>query len=245
MASVLFIGDEGGGVLDTFGRALGHGGHACVVEGTRTQGIAAAARTRPDVAVVDMRLPDIDSMEVIRAIRQASPTTAVIVMTGYATIESCCEAMKRGACEYLQKPVDVDVFVSIVRRVLANGNGHARNGRPGSADERGYVGGHDDTTNAADEEWASRVRAHEVAQETKKFEVRLGSPEPHELERLLEPSRRFFAADGVAALLAAIHSAALRIAADVNVTVQEFLRALRCDLEPALLHRRELGPVHH
>ena len=61
---------------------------------------------RADVAVVDLRLPDVGGIEVLRAIREADPDCQVILMSGDATIDSAVEAVKLGAVDYLTKPLD-------------------------------------------------------------------------------------------------------------------------------------------
>ena len=61
---------------------------------------------RADVAIVDLRLPDVGGIEVLRAIREADPDCQVILMSGDATIDSAVEAVKLGAVDYLTKPLD-------------------------------------------------------------------------------------------------------------------------------------------
>jgi len=73
-----------------------------------------------DLLVADLRLPDIDGMEVIRKIKHARPDTEVIVITGYSTVPSAVEAMKLGACDYLSKPFSDDEFKSAVKGALGD-----------------------------------------------------------------------------------------------------------------------------
>ena len=61
---------------------------------------------RADVAAVDLHLPDVDGIEVLRAIRESDPDCQVILMSGDATIDSAVEAVKLGAVDYLTKPLD-------------------------------------------------------------------------------------------------------------------------------------------
>lgn len=73
-----------------------------------------------DLLVADLRLPDIDGMEVIRKVKHARPDTEVVVITGYSTVPSAVEAMKLGACDYLSKPFSDDEFKSAVKGALGN-----------------------------------------------------------------------------------------------------------------------------
>lgn len=65
----------------------------------------------PDVMVLDLRMPGIDGMEVLRRVKKAYPQVQVIILTGHGTDKDEREARKLGAYEYLQKPVDIDVLV--------------------------------------------------------------------------------------------------------------------------------------
>jgi DNA-binding NtrC family response regulator len=62
---------------------------------------------RADVAAVDLRMPEVGGLEVLRAIRDADPDCQVILMSGNATIDSAVEAVKLGAIDYLTKPFDI------------------------------------------------------------------------------------------------------------------------------------------
>ncbi len=71
-----------------------------------------------DLLVADLKLPDIDGMEVIKKVKQGRPDTGIIVITGYSTVSSAVEAMKLGACEYLPKPFTEDEIKSAVKDAL-------------------------------------------------------------------------------------------------------------------------------
>ena len=71
-----------------------------------------------DVLVADLRLPDIDGMDVIREIKSTRPDTIVVVITGYASVDSAVTSMKLGAHDYLSKPFTDDQIKSSVGRAL-------------------------------------------------------------------------------------------------------------------------------
>ena len=69
-----------------------------------------------DVALLDLRMPGLPGMEVLKRLKQESPNTAVVIITGYATIDSAVEAIKSGADDYLPKPFTPEALVSAVER---------------------------------------------------------------------------------------------------------------------------------
>jgi DNA-binding NtrC family response regulator len=71
-----------------------------------------------DLLVADLKLPDMDGMEVVRAVREAKPETKVIVITGYPSIPSAVESMKLGAADYLLKPFSEDDFKTAVEKAI-------------------------------------------------------------------------------------------------------------------------------
>ena len=73
-----------------------------------------------DIIITDLRLPGIDGSAVVEAAVERYPHIIAIVVTGYGTVKDAVEAIKRGAWDYLAKPVDADQVVQALR-----GNGHA------------------------------------------------------------------------------------------------------------------------
>ncbi len=71
-----------------------------------------------DLLIADLRLPDIDGMEVIKQVKRRRPDTEVLVITGYSTVTTAVEAMKLGASDYLSKPFTEDEFLSAVKGAL-------------------------------------------------------------------------------------------------------------------------------
>jgi DNA-binding NtrC family response regulator len=71
-----------------------------------------------DVAIVDLKMPGIGGMTVLERLRQDAPDTQVIIITGYATIESAVAAIRKGAYDYLSKPFSVDMLNAVVKRAV-------------------------------------------------------------------------------------------------------------------------------
>ncbi len=85
---------------------------------TGAQALALAGRRRPDAALVDVRLAGQSGLEVFEQLRRLEPRLPVIFMTAYATTETAIEATKRGAFDYLLKPIDLRRLRSVVHRAL-------------------------------------------------------------------------------------------------------------------------------
>ncbi len=69
----------------------------------------------PDVMVLDLRMPGIDGLEVLRRVKKAYPQVQVIILTGHGTEKDEQEAKSLGAFKYLQKPVDIDQLVHSIK----------------------------------------------------------------------------------------------------------------------------------
>ncbi len=80
------------------------------------EGIRRIKETPAALLFVDLKMPKIDGMEVIRRVRQIDPTMVIVVITGYATIATAVDAMKAGAYDFLPKPFTCDEFALIVNR---------------------------------------------------------------------------------------------------------------------------------
>ena len=71
-----------------------------------------------DLVITDLRMENIDGMEVLTKVKERRPDVEVVMITGYATVNSAIEAMKRGAFHYIAKPYKLDEVRSIVRQAL-------------------------------------------------------------------------------------------------------------------------------
>jgi DNA-binding NtrC family response regulator len=87
---------------------------------TGQEGLDTLLKGRYDLALLDMKLPDMDGMEVLRIVRQDKPGVYVIVMTGYSTVNNAVQAMKLGAFDYLAKPFTDDELLLALEKALEN-----------------------------------------------------------------------------------------------------------------------------
>src|ERR1700682_6183963 len=103
-------------------RTLLSGESGLQVVGEATNGreaLAVCRRSRPDLVLMDVRMPDMDGLAVTRAIKRESPTTSVILFTMYENADYLVEALQAGAAGYLLKGASRGEIMSTVRQVLA------------------------------------------------------------------------------------------------------------------------------
>ena len=81
------------------------------------EAVARFKREPFDLVLTDQRMPDLSGLDVLEAVRSASPETAVVIMTAYGTIETAVSAIKAGAADYLTKPLNLDELLHRVHRV--------------------------------------------------------------------------------------------------------------------------------
>jgi DNA-binding NtrC family response regulator len=115
--SVLLVDDEPD-ALDACCQALGKAQYRVDTAASPREALE-KVRARPyDAAVVDLKMPQMNGIELLQTMRKIDPDVAVIVVTGYATIETAVEAMKEGAYDYLSKPFSPDELRLGVRKAL-------------------------------------------------------------------------------------------------------------------------------
>lgn len=106
MATILVIDDELS-ILHAFRRAFDDPSDTLLTASDGAEGLEIVTRSRPDVVVLDLNLPDMFGLDVFQSIRQIDARIPVIFITGQGTTETAIEAMKLGAFDYLLKPLDV------------------------------------------------------------------------------------------------------------------------------------------
>lgn len=96
-------------------RALGARGLSVATAGNRAGALAAARELRPDYVVLDLKLGEDNGLALIPELLEIEPELRILLLTGYASIATAVEAIKRGAWDYLAKPVDADQVMQAMR----------------------------------------------------------------------------------------------------------------------------------
>jgi two-component system NtrC family response regulator len=114
---ILIIDDEKV-ICDACSMILSEQGYDVEVRSTGREGLHTALEEEFDVLLLDMKLPDIDGIDILRMVREEQPRTYVVVMTGYSTVKNAVDAMKLGAFDYLAKPFEDDELILAVEKAL-------------------------------------------------------------------------------------------------------------------------------
>ncbi|MBN2199246.1 MAG: sigma-54-dependent Fis family transcriptional regulator [Candidatus Aminicenantes bacterium] len=114
---ILLIDDDPA-VQDSCGQVLSRAGYRVVTASTGEDGLERFGSGAFFAVLLDLKLPGMGGLDVLRRIMETSPETPVVIITGYASIESAVEAVKKGAFDYLAKPFTPDALRLAVRRAL-------------------------------------------------------------------------------------------------------------------------------
>jgi two-component system, sensor histidine kinase and response regulator len=114
---ILIIDDEEV-VRDSCTLILEGGDYELATATDGTEGLKLVQKFQPDLVFVDLKMPGVSGFEVLEKIHESDPTIVTIVITGYATVSSAVDAMKKGAFDFLPKPFTPDEFRLITRRGL-------------------------------------------------------------------------------------------------------------------------------
>ena len=117
MEKILVVDDEQS-LREVLSIMLKRAGYAVTAVSDGEEAIEQLQKEIFDLVITDLRMPKVDGMEVLRAVKSASPETVVLIITAFATADSAVEAMKQGAYDYLTKPFQVDEVQLIIRNAL-------------------------------------------------------------------------------------------------------------------------------
>jgi len=119
--AVALVVDDDPLILKVFDFLFPDGRHEILKAASGSEALKAFECGRPDVVIADVRLPDIDGLELVRRLQATGKKTPIILMTGFGTAEIAIEAMRQGAFEYILKPLDPDALAPMIERAIAAG----------------------------------------------------------------------------------------------------------------------------
>lgn len=119
MADILIVDDEPS-VADAFTRFLRFDGHTARVAGSGEDALAQLEQGKPDLVVMDVRMPGLSGLETLAEMRRRFPDLYVIIMTAFGTSQTSIDAIRAGAFDYLTKPLDLGQLRQVIEKALSS-----------------------------------------------------------------------------------------------------------------------------
>lgn len=119
---LILIVDDEEALRDGCRQVLEKSGYAVLTAEHGIEGIKLARENLPDMAFIDLKMPNISGMEIIEILSRDIPDMVLVMITGFATIVSAVEAMQKGAYDYLPKPFNPDQLRALTKRGLEHRN---------------------------------------------------------------------------------------------------------------------------
>jgi DNA-binding NtrC family response regulator len=114
---ILVIDDEDI-VRTSCSRALVPEGHEVKAAKNGLDGLKMISEEKFDLVLTDLKMPDMDGIEVLRRIKEGWPEVEVIIITGYQTVDTAVKSIKLGAFDYIEKPFTPDALIAAVAKAL-------------------------------------------------------------------------------------------------------------------------------
>ena len=118
---ILVIDDEPG-IRHALSQLLEYEGYEVHTAGGGSEGLAQYEKTKPHLVFLDVKMAGIDGLEVLKRLRQLDPVATVVMISGHATIQTAVEATQLGAYDILEKPLDTDRVLVLLRNALVQRN---------------------------------------------------------------------------------------------------------------------------
>src|SRR3990170_4750642 len=118
LKSTILIIEDKESMAKMLGQTIEAEGYRTLIARDGSTGINLINDERVDLVITDLKLPEKDGLEVLRAVKDKNPLIPVILMTAYGTIETAVSAMKEGAYEFLTKPFDTNHLLVLIKRAM-------------------------------------------------------------------------------------------------------------------------------
>lgn len=114
----MMIVDDDPVVRDSLGKWFESEGYSMTLFASAREALESMARGKWDIALLDIKMPGINGLELQSKLKEIDPDLPIIIMTGYASVETAVQALKHGAYDYITKPFDPDELVHLVNNAL-------------------------------------------------------------------------------------------------------------------------------
>jgi two-component system nitrogen regulation response regulator NtrX len=129
MTRRILVVDDEPGIRTALGQLLEYEGYDVRVAPAAAEGLAEYERFRPHLVFMDVKMAGMDGLDALKRLRQTDPTAVVVMMSGHGTIKTAVEATQAGAYDFLEKPLDTDRVLLLLRHALERVDLAAENAR--------------------------------------------------------------------------------------------------------------------
>jgi len=117
MANILVV-DDSESIRDVLSHVLTRNGHHTALAASGEEAIVLMQEDMFDIAIVDIRMDGVNGLDLLKVVKDISPDTEAITITGYATVDTAVEAMKLGAYDFVTKPVSMEQLLLLIDKAL-------------------------------------------------------------------------------------------------------------------------------
>ncbi len=118
MSNKVLVVDDKQMMRDSVGSTLQRAGYSVVAASDGGSALSMVAKHRPAAVITDLKMPEMDGLELLSRLRQADDQLPVVLMTAYGSVNDAVAAMKKGAFDFIQKPFEGDQLVMVMRRAV-------------------------------------------------------------------------------------------------------------------------------
>ena len=118
MDLLIHIIDDDDLVASTLERLVTKKGHRALVSRTAEEALRKATDTVPDLILLDLSLPDLDGIEVLKRLHKLNVSSPIVMVSGFGTVETAVEALKLGAYDFLTKPLNLTKVHTTIENIL-------------------------------------------------------------------------------------------------------------------------------
>ena len=129
MARRILVVDDEAGIRHALGQLLEYEGYEVRTAAAAAEGLAEYERFRPHLVFMDIKMAGMDGLDALRELKKRDPGAVVVMISGHGTIKTAVEATQAGAYDFLEKPLDTDRVLLLLRHALERVDLTAENAR--------------------------------------------------------------------------------------------------------------------
>jgi two-component system nitrogen regulation response regulator NtrX len=118
MTGRVLVIDDDAAIRESLRMILEYEGYECLLAPTGQDGLAAVERDQPDLVFLDIKMPGMDGLEVLDRIRLVNDSLPVVMISGHATVSTAVDATKRGAFDFIEKPLESERILVTLRNAI-------------------------------------------------------------------------------------------------------------------------------